>query len=245
MGFHSYLQSHSLPFEGIYATGFNYKAFKYIKTQASRASEQLADQRGEAPDVSGSGRRNAHLLAVAPNASSSIICGGTSPSIEPYRANVYTHKTLSGSFQVKNRHLESLLATKKLNKDELKEVWKDIAGHEGSVQHLAILTDKEKEIFKTANELDQIWIIEHASKRQEFICQAQSVNLFFTIPTATEKQEIHDDYMQYVSDVHWYGMHKLKSLYYFRTNAARNAENVNNKVQRIKLDDVECIACEG
>jgi ribonucleoside-diphosphate reductase alpha chain len=123
MGFHSYLQSHSLPFEGIYATGFNYKAFKYIKTQASRASEQLADQRGEAPDVSGSGRRNAHLLAVAPNASSSIICGGTSPSIEPYRANVYTHKTLSGSFQVKNRHLESLLATKKLNKDELKEVW--------------------------------------------------------------------------------------------------------------------------
>jgi ribonucleoside-diphosphate reductase alpha chain len=245
MGFHSYLQSHSLPFEGIYATGFNYKAFKYIKTQASRASEQLADQRGEAPDVSGSGRRNAHLLAVAPNASSSIICGGTSPSIEPYRANVYTHKTLSGSFQVKNRHLESLLATKKLNKDELKEVWKDIAGQEGSVQHLSILTDDEKEIFKTANELDQIWIIEHASKRQEFICQAQSVNLFFTIPTATEKQEIHDDYMQYVSDVHWYGMHKLKSLYYFRTNAARNAENVNTKVQRIKLDDVECIACEG
>ena len=245
MGFHSYLQSHSLPFEGIYATGFNYKAFKYIKTQASRASEQLADQRGEAPDVSGSGRRNAHLLAVAPNASSSIICGGTSPSIEPYRANVYTHKTLSGSFQVKNRHLESLLATKKLNKNELKEVWKDIAGHEGSVQHLSILTDEEKEIFKTANELDQIWIIEHASKRQEFICQAQSVNLFFTIPTATEKQEIHDDYMQYVSDVHWYGMHKLKSLYYFRTNAARNAENVNTKVQRIKLDEVECIACEG
>jgi ribonucleoside-diphosphate reductase alpha chain len=238
MGFHSYLQSHSLPFEGIYATGFNYKAFKYIKTQASRASEQLADQRGEAPDVSGSGRRNAHLLAVAPNASSSIICGGTSPSIEPYRANVYTHKTLSGSFQVKNRHLESLLATKKLNKDELKEVWKDIAGHEGSVQHLSILTDDEKEIFKTANELDQIWIIEHASKRQEFICQAQSVNLFFTIPTATEKQEIHDDYMQYVSDVHWYGMHKLKSLYYFRTNAARNAENVNTKVQRIKLDEL-------
>jgi ribonucleoside-diphosphate reductase alpha chain len=114
-----------------------------------------------------------------------------------------------------------------------------------SVQHLSILTDDEKEIFKTANELDQIWIIEHASKRQEFICQAQSVNLFFTIPTATESQEVHDDYMQYVNDVHWYGMHKLKSLYYFRTNAARNAENVNNKVQRIKLDDVECIACEG
>jgi ribonucleoside-diphosphate reductase alpha chain len=245
MGFHAYLQSRGLPFEGIYATGFNHKAFKHIKRNATKASERLADERGEAPDISGSGRRNAHLLAVAPNASSSIICGGTSPSIEPYRANVYTHKTLSGSYQVKNRYLENLLNNKKLTKDELKEVWKDIAGHEGSVQHLDILTDEEKEIFKTANELDQIWIIEHAYKRQEFICQAQSVNLFFTIPTATEPQDIHDEYMQYVNDVHWYGMKKLKSLYYFRTNAARNAENVNNKVQRIKLDEVECIACEG
>jgi ribonucleoside-diphosphate reductase alpha chain len=239
------IQSRGLPFEGIYATGFNYKAFKHIKGHATKASEQLADERGEAPDVSGSGRRNAHLLAVAPNASSSIICGGTSPSIEPYRANVYTHKTLSGSYQVKNRHLENLLADKKLTKTKLQEVWKDIAGHEGSVQHLDILTDEEKEIFKTANELDQMWIVEHASKRQEFICQAQSVNLFFTIPTATEPQEVHDEYMQYVNDVHWYGMNKLKSLYYFRTNAARNAENVNNKVQRIRLEDTECISCEG
>ena len=138
-----------------------------------------------------------------------------------------------------------MLATKKLNKNELTEVWKDIAGHEGSVQHLTILTDKEKEIFKTATELDQVWVVEHASQRQEFICQAQSVNLFFTIPTATEAQEVHDEYMQYVNDVHWYAMHKLKSLYYFRTNAARNAENVNTKVQRIKLDEVECVACEG
>jgi ribonucleoside-diphosphate reductase alpha chain len=245
MGFHSYLQSRNIPFEGIFATGFNYKAFKYIKTQATRASERLAEDRGEAPDISGSGRRNANLLAVAPNASSSIICGGTSPSIEPYRANVYTHKTLSGSFQVKNKYLEEILKDKGLKKDELTALWKDIAGNEGSVQHLDILTDDEKEIFKTANEIDQIWIIEHASKRQEFICQAQSVNLFFTLPKATEPQEVHDEYMQYVNDVHWYGMNKLKSLYYFRTNAARNAENVNIKVQRIKLDDAECIACEG
>ena len=115
MGFHSYLQSRSLPFEGIYATGFNHKAFKHIKGQATKASQRLADERGEAPDINGTGRRNAHLLAVAPNASSSIICGGTSPSIEPYRANVYTHKTLSGSFQVKNRHLEDLLSDKKFN----------------------------------------------------------------------------------------------------------------------------------
>ena len=138
MGFHSYLQSRNIPFEGIFATGFNYKAFKYIKTQATRASERLAEDRGEAPDVSGSGRRNAHLLAVAPNASSSIICGGTSPSIEPYRANVYTHKTLSGSFQVKNKYLEEVLQDKGLKKDELTALWKDIAGNEGSVQHLEI-----------------------------------------------------------------------------------------------------------
>ena len=246
MGFHSYLQSRNIPFEGIFATGFNYKAFKYLKTQATKASERLADERGEAPDVSGSGRRNAHLLAVAPNASSSIICGGTSPSIEPYRANVYTHKTLSGSFQVKNKYLEEILKDKELSKKELELVWKDIAANEGSIQHMGhVFTEEEKEVFKTANEIDQLWIIEHASKRQEFICQAQSVNLFFTLPKATEPQEVHDEYMQYVNDVHWYGMNKLKSLYYFRTNAARNAENVNIKVQRIKLDDVECIACEG
>ena len=189
--------------------------------------------------------RNAHLLAVAPNASSSIICGGTSPSIEPYRANVYTHKTLSGSYQVKNKYLEKLLRSKGVKGKKLTELWKDIAGHDGSIQHLDILTDDEKEIFKTANEINQIWIVEHAAKRQEFICQSQSVNLFFVLPKATEPQEVHDEYMQYVNDVHWYGMNKLKSLYYFRSNAARNVENVNIKVPRIKLDDVECIACEG
>jgi len=131
------------------------------------------------------------------------------------------------------------------DKKELELVWKDIAGKDGSVQHLDILTDEEKEIFKTANEINQIWIVEHAYQRQQYICQAQSVNLFFTLPKATEDQDKHDEYMQYVNDVHWYGMNKLKSLYYFRSNAARNVENVNIKVPRIKLDDVECIACEG
>jgi len=245
MGFHAYLQSHSIPFESIFATGFNNKAFKYIKTRATSASKTLAEQRGEAPDISGSGFRNAHLLAVAPNASSGIICSGTSPSIEPYRANVYTHKTLSGSYQVKNKFLEKLLKSKGLKVKELEQLWKDIAGNDGSVQHLDILTDEEKEIFKTANEINQIWVVEHAYKRQDFICQSQSVNLFFTLPKATESQETHDEYMQYVNDVHWYGANKLKSLYYFRSNAARNAEDVNVKVPRIKLDDVECIACEG
>ena len=129
--------------------------------------------------MAGSNRRNSHLLAVAPNASSSIICGGTSPSIEPSRANVYTHKTLSGSYKVKNKYLEKLLRSKKMNTEE---VWKDIAAHEGSVQHLDFLTDEEKEVFKTAPEINQIWIIEHAYNRQQYICQSQSVNLFFIPP---------------------------------------------------------------
>ena len=245
MGFHAYLQSNKIPFEGIQATGFNYQSFKHIKKKATKASEELADIRGEAPDVSGSGMRNAHLLAVAPNASSSIICAGTSPSVEPYRANVFTHKTLSGSYQVKNKYLEKVLRTKGLKGEELDNVWKDIAGNNGSVQHLSMLDDTEKELFKTANEINQIWIIEHAHKRQEFVCQSQSINLFFVLPKATEEQNSHDEYMQYVNDVHWYGMHKLKSLYYFRSDAARAAENVNIKVPRIKLDEVDCIACEG
>ena len=244
MGFHAYLQSKQIPFESMYATSFNHKAFKYIKTKAVEASQGLAESRGEAPDISGSGLRNAHLIAVAPNASSSIICGGTSPSIEPYRANVYTHKTLSGSYQVKNKYLEKLLKSKGLKGKKLTELWKEIAGYDGSVQHLDILTAEEKELFKTANEINQIWIVEHAYKRQDFICQSQSVNLFFILPKATEPQEVHDDYMQYVNDVHWYGACKLKSLYYFRSNAARNAENVNVKIPRIKLDE-GCIACEG
>jgi ribonucleoside-diphosphate reductase alpha chain len=244
MGFHAYLQSKQIPFESIFASGFNYNAFSHIKTKAVEASQGLAESRGEAPDISGSGLRNAHLLAVAPNASSSIICAGTSPSIEPFRANAYTHKTLSGSYQVRNRYLEKVINKKGLSVDEKKELWKDIAGSDGSIQHLDIFTADEKEIFKTANEINQIWIVEHAYKRQEFICQSQSVNLFFTLPKATEPQEVHDEYMQYVNDVHWYGANKLKSLYYFRSNAARNAENVNIKVPRIKLDE-GCIACEG
>ena len=245
MGFHAYLQSRNIPFEGIFATGFNHKAFTHIKSKAKTATKELAIARGEAPDIHGSGNRNANLLAIAPNASSGIICSGTSPSIEPYRANCYTHKTLSGSYQVKNKYLEKLFKSKGLKGKELENTWKNISGNDGSVQDLDILTDNEKEIFKTANEINQIWVVEHAYQRQQFVCQAQSVNLFFTLPKATEPQQTHDEYMQYVNDVHWYGMNKLKSLYYFRSNAARSVENVNVKVPRIKLDDVECIACEG
>ena len=246
MGFHAYLQRKGIPFEGIFATGFNYKAFQHIKGNAVEASKKLAEIRGEAPDIHGSGMRNAHLLAIAPNASSSIICGGTSPSIEPYRANVYTHKTLSGSYQVRNKYLERLLKKKELSKKEVELVWKDIVGHNGSIQHMGhVFTEEEKEIFKTATEINQIYLVEHAHMRQEYVCQSQSVNLFFTMPKATESQSVHDEYLQYVNDVHWYAMNKLKSLYYFRSDAARNAENVNVKVQRVKLEDVECLSCEG
>ena len=242
MGFHSYLQRNSIPFEGMYASSFNNRAFKHIKEQANEASELLGELRGEAPDMAGSGKRNSHLLAIAPNASSSIICGGTSPSIEPTRANVFTHKTLTGSFKVQNKYLTELLESKGINNEK---TWKAIAAAEGSVAELDGLTEEEKDVFKTAPELNQIWIIEHAYQRQQYVCQAQSVNLFFNPPAATAPQEVHDEYLEYVNSVHWAGANKLKSMYYLRSTAARNTENVNIKIPRINLEEGECLSCEG
>ena len=245
MGFYSYLQRNHIPFESMYATSFNNKAFTLIKDRAETATRKLAEERGEAPDMKGSGKHNAHLLAIAPNASSSIICGGTSPSIEPNRANVYTHKTLSGSFKVKNKYLDDILYELVPTKKKREEIWKDIAAHEGSVQHLEILPDDVKEVFKTAPEINQIWIIEHASMRQKYVCQSQSVNLFFKSPPIEADQELHNDFLQYLNDVHWAGIHKLKSLYYLRSDAARNTENVNIKIPKINLEEEECLSCEG
>ena len=242
MGFHSYLQRSRLPFEGMYASSFNNRSFKHIKEQAEKASRYLAEERGESPDMAGSGLRHSCLLAIAPNASSSIICAGTSPSIEPSRANVYTHKTLTGSYKVKNKYLEEILEEKGVNNEK---TWKDIAAHQGSVQHIDELSEEEKEIFKTAPEINQIWVIEHAYQRQQYICQSQSVNLFFSPPKASEAQEVHDLYLDYVNSVHWAGATKLKSLYYLRSDAARSTENVNLKIPRINLEDVECLSCEG
>ena len=242
MGFHSYLQRNGIPFEGMYAASFNNRAFKHIKERATEASVQLAGSRGEAPDMVGSGRRNSHLLAIAPNASSSIICGGTSPSIEPTRANVFTHKTLTGSFKVKNKYLEKLLDEKGINTEK---TWKEIAANEGSVETLEALSEEEKEVFKTAPSINQIWVIEHALQRQKYVCQAQSVNLFFIPPPATADQEVHDEYLEYINNVHWLGANKLKSMYYLRSNAARNTENVNIKIPRINLEEGECLSCEG
>ncbi len=245
MGFHSYLQQNNIAFESMWASSFNNKAFSFIKNRADITTRLLGDKRGEAPDMEGSGKRNAHLLAVAPNASSSIICGGTSPSIEPHRANVYTHKTLTGSFKVRNKYLERLLEELVPSENKREEVWKDIAAHEGSVQHLDILDADQKEIFKTAPEINQIWIIEHAHQRQKYICQSQSVNLFFKPPSIEATQETHDDFLQYLNDVHWAGVHKLKSLYYLRSDSARNTENVNIKIPRLNLEEEGCLSCEG
>ena len=242
MGFHSYLQRNSIPFESMYASSFNNRSFKHIKEQASEASKFLGEIRGAAPDMASSGMRNSHLLAIAPNASSSIICGGTSPSIEPTRANVFTHKTLTGSYKVQNKYLTELLETKGINNEK---TWKAIAAAEGSVAELDGLTEDEKDVFKTAPELNQIWIIEHAYQRQKYVCQAQSVNLFFNPPPATADQEIHDEYLEYVNSVHWAGANKLKSMYYLRSTAARNTENVNIKIPRINLEEGECLSCEG
>ena len=242
MGFHSYLQRNGLPFAGVFAASFNNRAFKSIKDKAVLASRRLATSRGEAPDMAGSGMRHSHLLAIAPNASSSIICGGTSPSIEPTRANVFTHKTLTGSFKVKNKYLEKLLESYGANTEK---TWKDIAAADGSVKDLEVLSEEEKEVFKTAPEINQMWIIEHAYQRQAYVCQAQSVNLFFEPPPSTAPQEIHDDYLEYVNHVHWTGANKLKSMYYLRSTAARNTENVNIKIPRINLEEGECLSCEG
>ena len=233
MGFHAYLQYKGVPFESAMAKGINLKMFKKIKEEAVAESKNLAVERGEAPDMKGTGMRHAHLLAIAPNASSSIICGTTSPSIEPYRANAYVQKTMSGSFMVKNKYLEKLLESKGLNTEK---TWQSIIARRGSVLHLDELTDYEKDTFKTAIELNQQWIIEHAADRQEFICQAQSVNVF--VPADVNIKELHEIHM-----LAW--KRKLKTLYYCRSEAIKRAELVSLKVERTIIPESECLACEA
>ena len=243
MGFHSYLQSKNIPWESAQATGQNLRMFSKIKEQAIEATKKLAKDRGAYPDGRKSGRRNSHLLAIAPNANSSIICG-TSASIEPIKSNAYTHRTRVGSHLVKNRHLARVLNEHRLRlgfeKDWLEEQWKDIIHHEGSVQHLDYLTDWEKDVYKTAFELDQHWVVEHAGQRQRFICQGQSVNLFF--PAGTDKSYVNSVHLKAWKD-------KLKGLYYLRTNSGATAEQIGTKVERVKLEtfkeDDECLSCQG
>ncbi len=233
MGFHAYLQSKNIPFESALAKSLNLQMFKKIKAEAVEESKRLAVIRGEAPDMEGTGMRNAHLLAIAPNASSSIICGTTSPSIEPYRANAYVQKTMSGSFLVKNKYLEKLLEKKGINNDK---TWTSILANRGSVLHLSELSDYEKDIFKTAIEINQQWIIEHASDRQQYVCQSQSVNVF--VPADVNIKELHDTHM-----LAW--KKKLKTLYYCRSEAIKRAELVSKKVERTIIPEADCLACEG
>lgn len=231
MGFHSYLQSKNIPWESAIAKSVNKAMFKIIKEDAKNETRRLAEERGSCNDVAGV--RNSHLLAIAPNANSGIILG-TSASIEPIKSNAYVHRTRVGSHLIKNKYLERVLEGLGKNTDE---VWDDIITNKGSVQHLSFLNDYEKDVFKTAFELDQRWVVEHAADRQEFICQGQSVNLFF--PAGEDKA--------YVNMVHLDAYKKgLKGLYYLRTEGEKSAESVNTKVERKALKDFdECLACQG
>jgi len=235
MGFHAYLQRHNIAFESAMAKSFNMRAFSHIKSSALEASKKLAVEKGECPDGVGYGIRNAHLLAIAPNASSSIICGNTSPSIEPYRANAFTQKTKSGTSLLKNEYLEHALDEIDMNTEE---VWKDIMTHGGSVQHLDFLDTWTKDVFKTAVEIDQRWVVEFAADRQQHVCQSQSVNLFF--PADVSKQELHNVHM-----IAW--RRGMKTLYYARSEAYKRAEVVSDEKLRDFIFDNEdsCLACEG
>jgi ribonucleoside-diphosphate reductase alpha chain len=224
MGFHSLLQKHGVPWESETGKEINSVVFSHINKEAIAETELLAQERGEYPDGIGTGRRNAHLLAIAPNASSGVILS-TSPSIEPTKACAYTHRTRAGSFLVKNKYLDRLLTERQMNNES---TWTSIITNKGSVQHLPFLTEGEKAIFKTAQELDQTWVVQHAADRQKFICQGQSVNLFF--PSGTQKS--------YVNKVHLKAWQEgLKGLYYLRTEAKNRAENVSEKVERVALQD--------
>jgi ribonucleoside-diphosphate reductase alpha chain len=251
MGFHSFLQANMIPFEGVMAKVWNKRMFARIKEGADAASKKLAEERGACPDAAdyGFNERFSNKTAIAPTASISIITGGTSPGIEPIAANSFTHKTLSGSFNVRNRHLTKLLEEKGRNDDDS---WSSIVVNGGSVQHLDFLTDEEKAVFKTAFELDQRWVIEHAGDRAPMIDQAQSINLF--LPADVHKRDLHGLHM-----MAW--KHGVKSLYYCRSLSIQRAEKAetvslvpSKKLDVLTLDQVaaeaqsndyeECLACQ-
>ena len=248
MGFHSYLQKNSIPLESVMSKVWNKKIFKDIQEKVDQASKDLADERGACPDAAdyGFNERFSNKTAIAPTASISVICGGASPGVEPVAANSYTHKTLSGSFNVRNRYLVELL--KKYGKNT-SEIWSGITTNQGSVSHLNFLTDMEKDVFKTAFELDQKWIIELSGDRTPYISQAQSINLF--LPADVHKKELHK--------IHFEAWKKgLKSLYYCRSKSIQRAENVNDtnstdvtaNVYKAKQTDTkqpeyeECSSCQ-
>jgi len=245
LGFHAYLQRNGIAFEGVMAKVANNRIFKHIREGLDNANKQLGKERGEAPDAVGTGNRFSHLMAVAPNASSSIIMGNTSPSVEPYRANAYRQDTLSGSFLNKNCWLDEILKEKIKSEQEYNDVWSSIIANDGSVQHLDILDENERAVFKTSMEIDQRWIIELAADRQNYIDQAQSINLFFRP----------DSNIKYVHAIHFMAWKKgLKTLYYCRSEKIGKADKVSKRIERQVIKELDmteiakgndCIACEG
>lgn len=274
MGFHSLLQSKMIPFESEEAHNLNEEIFAKIRARAEEATRELAKEKGPAPDfwmedkqtgvdhyepIYWDYKRNMHLLSVAPNASSSILCGNTSPSIEPYSAVSFSQKTENGTHAFKNKHFLALLESKGLSPTEITSVWRSVGQKQGSVQHLDILTDHEKAVFKTAFEIDQQWIINHAAVRQQYIDQAQSVNVFFKTPID----------VSYLHHIHYDAWKRgLKTLYYLRSSVDSRTENIGEKIERHHLtedkkDDtvefkqtqfktvtksgfeIECVNCEG
>lgn len=245
LGFHAYLQKNDIAFESAIAKSANNRMFKHIRSKLDEANLQLGQERGSPNDCAGTGRRFSHVMAVAPNASSSIIMGNTSPSIEPYRANAYRQDTLSGSYLNKNKFLDRILRSKGLSEEQLQDTWSSIIANDGSVQHLDVLTDDEKSVFKTSMEIDQRWVIEHAADRQEFIDQAQSLNLFFRP----------DTHIKYLHACHFLAWKKgLKTLYYCRSEKLAKADKVSKRIEREVIKELdmsaiaqgnECLACEG
>ena len=228
MGFHSFLQQQGVPLESAMALVWNKKIFAHVKAQTDQASKTLATERGPCLDAAEYGimERFSNKIAIAPTASISIICGGSSPGIEPNAANSYTHKTLSGSFNVRNKYLKSVLAAYDMDTEE---VWSTITVNDGSVQHLDCLSAHEKDVFKTAFELDQRWLIDLAAERTPYICQSQSLNIF--LPADVHKKTLHD--------IHFRAWKKgVKSLYYCRSRSIQRAEVVATNIAVNDHDNV-------
>jgi ribonucleoside-diphosphate reductase alpha chain len=247
LGFHAHLQRNNIAWESALATSANHRMFSHIKKQLDKANLELGAERGEAPDAEGTGRRFSHMMAIAPNASSSIIMGNTSPSVEPFRANAYRQDTLSGAHLNKNRYLDKIINDKcqEDSKLDYQEIWSSIIANDGSVQHLEWLDDWTKDVFKTSMEIDQRWVVQHASDRQQYIDQAQSVNIFF-------RPDVNIKYLHAVHFQAW--KQGLKTLYYCRSDKIGKADKVSKRIERQVIEEIDlkqlateevCLACEG
>jgi ribonucleoside-diphosphate reductase alpha chain len=247
LGFHALLQRKGIAFESALAKSVNMQIFKHIREKLNEANLALGNERGEAPDAKGTGQRFSHLMAIAPNASSSILMGNTSPSVEPYRANAYRQDTLSGAYLNKNKWLDRIIKAKcdADKKIDYQEIWSSIIANDGSVQHLDILDEYTKDVFKTSMEIDQRWVVEHAADRQQFIDQAQSLNLFF-------RPDVNVKYLHACHFLAW--KRGLKTLYYCRSEKLAKADKVSKKIERDIIQEIdlksiadgnECLACEG